>query len=309
MTMHADQLVGTAVIGSDGQAVGTVEQVFRDDQDGTPSWARMRSGDGGHFIPLAGSSMTKSGLSVPFDTQKIVKEPDLGIDQHMSVGQEEELRRYFGLTVPAQVQAGQSPVGQVQAGQAPAGQAQAGQAEAGQAQAGREDGSKAGQEWLVRAEERLAVSKEMIESGRVRLRKYVDTDPVEQPVHVFHEEYEVERVPITAEDRISGALGAAGEQEIVLHEERVVFRKEAIPVERVRLSARKVEEEKTVRGEIRKERIEVETEAVSPAPQAGQGPDDADQRRSPLGRHRSSQPRASQPSSPDPLRPGHQQMT
>jgi uncharacterized protein (TIGR02271 family) len=128
----------------------------------------------------------------------------------------------------------------------------------------------------------------MIESGRVRLRKYVDTDPVEQPVHVFHEEYEVERVPITAEDRISGALGAAGEQEIVLHEERVVFRKEAIPVERVRLSARKVEEEKTVRGEIRKERIEVETEAVSPAPQPGQGPDDADQRRSPLGRHRSS---------------------
>ena len=293
MTMHADQLVGTAVIGSDGQAVGTVEQVFRDDQDGTPSWARMRSGDGGHFIPLAGSTMTKSGLSVPFDTQKIVKEPDLGIDQHMSVGQEEELRRYFGLTVPAQVQAGQAPAGQVQAGQVPAGQAQAaqapaGQAQAGQAQAGREAGSKAGQEWLVRAEERLAVSKEMLESGRVRLRKYVDTEPVEQAVHVFHEEYEVEHVPITAEDRISGALGAASEQEIVLHEERVVFKKEAIPVERVRLSARKVEEEKTVRGEIRKERIEVETEAVSPAPQPGQGPDDADQRRSPLGRHRSS---------------------
>lgn len=46
MTMHADQLVGAPVIDSDGQAVGTVEQVFRDDVDGTPSWARIRQARG-----------------------------------------------------------------------------------------------------------------------------------------------------------------------------------------------------------------------------------------------------------------------
>src|SRR5271165_6972705 len=118
MTMHADQLVGAPVIGSDGQAVGTVEQVFRDDVDGTPSWARIRSRAGQHFVPLTGSRMTKTGLNVPFDTQKIVKEPDLKVDKHMSVSQEEELRQYFGLSVPAQAEA--AAAGQAQAGRAPA---------------------------------------------------------------------------------------------------------------------------------------------------------------------------------------------
>jgi uncharacterized protein (TIGR02271 family) len=104
----------------------------------------------------------------------------------------------------------------------------------------------------------------MAESGRARLHKYVDSEPLEQTVRVFHEEYEIERVPIKPEDRIEGSI-AADEQEIILHEERAVITKETVPVERVRLSARKVAEEKTIRGEIRKERIEVDTSPPAPA--------------------------------------------
>src|SRR3984957_16414439 len=122
MTIHADQLVGAPVIDPAGQAVGTIEQVFRDDVDGTPSWARIRSGQGLHFVPLAGSSLTNAGgLNVPFDSDKILSEPNLGVDRHMSVDQEEELRKYFGLNVPAQ--APPSETGQAAAGQAAAGQA------------------------------------------------------------------------------------------------------------------------------------------------------------------------------------------
>jgi len=44
----------------------------------------------------------------------------------------------------------------------------------------------------------------------------------------------------------------------VLHEERAVLRKEIVPVERVRLRARRVEEDTTVRDELRRERIEIE---------------------------------------------------
>ena len=103
MTMHADQLVGAPVIDADGRGVGTVEQVFRDDVDGTPSWARIRSAKGLHFVPLAGGKVTGTGgLIVAFDEGKIYSEPDVNVDRHMSVEQEEELRRYFGLGVPAQ---------------------------------------------------------------------------------------------------------------------------------------------------------------------------------------------------------------
>jgi uncharacterized protein (TIGR02271 family) len=222
MTTQAEELLGARVTGADGRVVGTVEQVFRDDVDGTPAWARVRAGKTGRFVPLGGGQVTKDGLSVPFDSQKIMGGPNIDAGQHMSAAQAEELSRYYGLsTVPAQPRKSS-------------------------------DG-----EWLLRQEERLQVGKEMLETGRIRLHKYVDVEPIEQAVHVYHEEYDVERIPITAEDRIRGNI-EEGEQEIILHEERAILRKEIVPVERVRLLTRRVEEDKTIRGEVRRERIEVE---------------------------------------------------
>jgi uncharacterized protein (TIGR02271 family) len=236
----------------------------------------------------------------------------------MTVAQEEELRRHFGLAettrsgqaagqaaaghaatapgqVPGQAQAAPTSAGQSGTGaagaapsgtgtagagaaeRAPAERAAAGRAAAGSAaptgngQPGRSEaagGTGDGADWITRAEEKVTVSTEMAESGRARMHKYVDSEPVEQTVRVFHEEYEIERVPIKPEDRIDGSI-AEDEREIILHEERAVITKETVPVERVRLSARKVAEEKTIRGEIRKERIEVETGPSASASRPG----------------------------------------
>jgi uncharacterized protein (TIGR02271 family) len=223
MTTQAEDLLGARVTGSDGKVVGTVEQVFRDDVDGTPAWARVRSGKTGRFVPLGKSQVTSDGLNVPFDTQKIMGGPNIDAGQHMSAAQAEDLSRYYGLSVPSQQPRKMS---------------------------GDED-------WLVRQEERFQVGKEMLETGRVRLHKYVDVEPVEQAIHVYHEEYDIERIPITAEERLAGNI-EEGEQEIILHEERAVLRKETVPVERVRLIARRIEEDRTVTGELRRERIEIE---------------------------------------------------
>ncbi len=286
MTMQAQQLIGAQVTGGDGQVVGTVEQVFNDDADGRPVWARVRAGKRDRFVPLAGSRASGDGLSVPFNTQQIVSGPELDADRHMSAAQAEELSRHFGLGAR---QAGQpdaasgsgggpnDPVGGKGKGpDAPAHGSGGGpkaevRRERGErggraerpdvgvpAQAGRPD-TETRQDWIVRAEERVDVGTETAESGRARLHKYVDVEPVEQAVRVFHEEYEVERVPITAEDQIRGDIGER-EQEIILHEERPVFRKETVAVERVRLSVRRVEEDRTFRDEIRKERIEIEAD-------------------------------------------------
>ncbi len=102
MTTQAEELLGARVTGADGKVVGTVEQVFRDDVDGTPAWARVRSGKTGRFVPLGSSQVTADGLSVPFDSQKIMGGPNIDAGQHMSAAQAEELSRYYGLTVPAQ---------------------------------------------------------------------------------------------------------------------------------------------------------------------------------------------------------------
>jgi uncharacterized protein (TIGR02271 family) len=289
MTMHAEELIGARVTGGDGQMVGTVEQVFNDDADGRPVWALIRAGKKDKFVPLGGSRFSKDGLSIPFDTKLIMSSPDVDAGRHMSAGQADQLNRHFGLTVPQQ--AGQPDV-PAQGQQDTSGQAgqqdvsgQAGQQDisgrAGQqdmrggqqdrsAQAGQQGRSaQAGQpdvdgqltsEWLIRTEERVDVGVETLETGTARLHKYVDTEPVEQAVHVYHEEVEIERVPVTPEEQASGAPIAEDQKEVILHQQRAVFRKEAVPVERVRLVVRRVEEDKTFRDEVRKERIEVESD-------------------------------------------------
>jgi stress response protein YsnF/sporulation protein YlmC with PRC-barrel domain len=310
MTMQAEQLIGAQVTGGDGQVVGTVQQIFNDDRDGTPVWARIRAGTRECFVPLAGGKVDKNGLSVPYDANQIMSSPDIGADRHMSAAQTEQLRSYFGLSVPAQggppdegTQRGRAPqdeaqIGQTRAGGTPGGQALQDETERGRArpdeamsdqairdqamdEAMREDAARRGgqrtetrqgraeggdaqsaEEWLIRAEERVNVGTETVETGRARLHKYVDVEPVEQAVHVFHEVYEIERVPIAADEQIRGEIGESV-QEIILHEERAVFRKEAVPVERVRLVVKRVGENRTFRDEIRRERVEVEPDGGS----------------------------------------------
>jgi uncharacterized protein (TIGR02271 family) len=259
MTTQAEDLLGARVTGTDGKVVGTVEQVFRDDVDGTPAWARVRSGKTGRFVPLGSAKVTPEGLMVPFDTQKIMGGPNIDAGQHMSAAQAEELSRYFGLTVPTQQARGRMAEDQLAEDQATQ-DTMAQQETRPQATLAPEptpESQMAPEDWLVRQEERIQVGKEMLETGRVKLHKYVDVEPIEQAIRVFHEEYDVERIPITADERISGNI-QEGEQEIILHEERAILRKEVVPVERVRLRAKRIEEESTVRDELRRERIEIE---------------------------------------------------
>jgi pentapeptide MXKDX repeat protein len=267
MTTQAEDLLGARVTGTDGKVVGTVEQVFRDDVDGTPAWARVRSGKTGRFVPLGSCQVTAEGLIVPFDTQKIMGGPNIDAGQHMSAAQAEELSRYYGLTVPAQQPRGpmaedkmaEDKMAQDKMAQA-TGQDSMAQDTVPQdtmPQSQMPQGHMTQEDWLVRQEERIQVGKETLETGRIKLHKYVDVEPVDQAIHVFHEEYDVERIPITADERISGNI-QEGEQEIILHEERAVLRKEVVPVERVRLRARRVEEDSTVHDELRRERIEIE---------------------------------------------------
>ena len=81
----------------------------------------------------------------------------------------------------------------------------------------------------------------------------------EQTVHLFHEEYDVERAPISADERIRGGIEEA-EQEVTLHAEHAVMSKQTVPVERMRLVTKRVEEDQTFRDDIRRERIEIEPE-------------------------------------------------
>ncbi|MFD0566292.1 YsnF/AvaK domain-containing protein [Kitasatospora saccharophila] len=114
---------------------------------------------------------------------------------------------------------------------------------------------------MTRSEERMHVGIERYETGHARLRKYVVTEEEQQTVPVRHEEVRIEREPITEANRgeaLSGDPISEAEYDVTLHGERPVVRTEAVPVERVRLVTEEHVEQRTVTGEVRKERIEAE---------------------------------------------------
>ena len=113
---------------------------------------------------------------------------------------------------------------------------------------------------VVRHEERLHVGKEREETGRARLRKYVVTENETVDVPVEREEVRVERTPLSGTEATAGTIGEE-DVEVTLHDERPVVAKETVGVEKVGLEKDTVRDTERVDAEVRKEQVEVETDA------------------------------------------------
>jgi uncharacterized protein (TIGR02271 family) len=246
-------LVGTDAYGSDGEKIGTIGQVFLDDQTGDPVFATVNTGLFGmseNFVPLAEAAIGDDGtVDVGFDRERVKGAPHVSPDGgHLSPDEEQRLYDYYGLSyVPDSSYDDDSVEGE------------SAYRESVESQPARDDDS------MMRSEERLRVGKRREVTGRARLRKYVVTENVTVTVPVRREKAVLETVPVGEEadsDFVSEGLaeGAplSGEQpEIILHEEVPVVDTVVKPVERVRLGSEEFTTEETVTEPVREERIEV----------------------------------------------------
>ncbi|MET4667945.1 PRC and DUF2382 domain-containing protein [Streptomyces sp. PvR018] len=299
------ELDGLTVYDNEGEKVGSVGRVYVDDDTGKPDWVTVKTGMFGmkeSFVPLAGARRVGSDLHVSHSKDTVKEAPRVDADAHLSVAEEEELYRHYGLTrksgnlgdtgkgtgtgADARTVAGTGAMGAAGAGAGAAGAARgtgtppnakatgaAGMAGTGKHRdtdmsatsrplAGAGAGTSraadlSGKEEMIRSEEQLHVGTEEYESGRARLHKYVVTEEVTRSVPVSHEEVRVVREPLRPGEKVTVTTDF-GEQdvEVTLHAERATVRKEAVPVERVRLETNKVTEQKEVSAEIRKEKID-----------------------------------------------------
>jgi uncharacterized protein (TIGR02271 family) len=263
-----EQAIGKDVYDVEGHKVGTVANLYASDLSGQPEWVTVKTGLFGtkeSFVPLTGAHTETDGLHVGARKDLIKDAPRIDDQGHLSETEAAELYRHYNL--PAAMPAQRGKTGQNQAGLNQAAQNQdgrmAGRDAAGmQGKAGRE---MAGQESMVRSEERLRAGTETVESGRVRLHKHVVTEEQQITVPVSHEEVRVTREPIAegtdrdGTDR-DGRI-AEEDREVVLHEERPVVAKETVAVERVGLETSTVREEQQVSDTVRKEQIDVEDES------------------------------------------------
>ena len=241
---------GRTVVGQDGEKIGTVKDVYTDHETGKPEWATVSSGLFGmksHFVPLASAAPSGEDIRVPVTKDQVNDAPGVDPDGQLSEVEEQRLFEHYGVpyTTAGSTTAQGGPI-----------------AEGTQ---GRDVSGPTTDDAMTRSEEELRVGTARQESGRVRLRKYVVTENVQQTVPVSHEEVRLEREPITDEnvDRaLDGPAISEEEHEVVLHEEQPVVEKRAVPKERVRLAKDTVTDEAEVSEEVRKERIEQEGQSV-----------------------------------------------
>jgi uncharacterized protein (TIGR02271 family) len=260
-------VIGSTAVGPDGK-LGTVGEVYLDDQTGRPEWATVRTGMFGtkeSFVPLAQADVTGDDLHVPYDKEMVKNAPHIDSEGHLSPAEETELYRYYGLAADSTAPVADTTTRDTTTRDTTTRDTTT-RDTTSRDTVGHDTSGPTTDDAMTRSEEHLQVGTRRVEAGRARLRKYVVTENVTQTVPVAHEEIRVEREPITDAnigDALDGPAISEEEHEVVLHAERPVVAKESVPVERVRLDTETVTEQQTVTEEVRKEQIELDTDSTS----------------------------------------------
>jgi len=265
---------GRTMIGSDGEKIGKITEIYEDPQTGKPEWATVSSGLFGtkqNFVPLAGAS--PAGEDVRSNVTKDQVKDAPGIENDGELSEDEERRLFEHYDVPYTTEGSTTAQGAPDGGQrADTDRTVSDRSGTGHEQVGRDTSGPNTDDAMTRSEEELRVGTRQTESGRARLRKYVVTEMVTKTVPVSHEEVRIEREPITDANRdqaMSGADISDEEHEVVLHEEVPVVEKNVVAKERVRMGKETITEDREVTEEVRKEQIE--TEGADGMRTAGQG--------------------------------------
>ena len=236
-------LRGTAVYSSEGDKIGRVEEIFMDEETRRPEWIGIGTGFFGTkrvLVPVEGASLGDDQITVPYTTAQVKDSPDIDSDE-ITQGTESALYSHYGLGYTES-------------------RSQTGLPEQTSAPADAQPQTDAGEREIVRSEEEVAVGTRPVEAGRVRVRKWVETEPVEMDVELKRETARVRREPI--DEPISDADFGTDELEVPLRAEEPIVEKRAVAKERVSLETDVAVDTQTVTDEVRKERVDVEGDDV-----------------------------------------------
>jgi len=231
-------LHGSPVYDSAGEKIGKVDEIYYDMETERPEWISLGTGFFGSkrlLVPVTGASARDDGIAVPYTKAQVEDSPQLDSDE-IEPGVESSLYSYYA----ADNYATDTSTRQVET--------------AGAGAPAADEGS------ITRKEEELKVGTRPVEAGRVRLRKWVETEPVSADVELTRERAHVERERI--DEPVSGHDFQEEEIEIPLHGEEPVVEKQAVAKERISVGKHAEAETQTVTDTLRKERVEVDKDGV-----------------------------------------------
>ena len=189
------------VFDADGDKIGTVKQVFVDQDDQQPLFVSVATGLFGtseSFVPLRDASFDGDSLRVAYDKATVKDAPRIDADGALSDGEHDRLWDYYhGKTGNEHDRTAADDA------QAPGGSQVPGSDE----------------DAVARREAHRNRSENDVSRSRVRLRKYVITEQQTITIPVRHEEIRVERVPTA--DSLGAETGSerSGVSETSAHEE------------------------------------------------------------------------------------------
>lgn len=239
------QMKGHPLYDREHNKLGGIEEIFLDEVTNEPEWIAVSMGGmlggGTHVVPVDGLEPEGDGLRAPFTKEQISSTPKIDTDE-ITRETERELYRAYGMEPSER--------------RSPSVMGQSGTAGPADESGGDLDIDEQGT--MTRTEEELRVGKRETDAGRVRLRKWVETEPASADVELRRETASVERRPINR----PASEADIGDEELTaeLHEERPVVGKEAVAKEEVGLRKGEERRREEVTGEVRKERIEAEEE-------------------------------------------------
>ena len=240
---QVSDLIDRTAVDPTGQKIGTVSGVYVDDVTGEPAWLAITTGWFGtrvSFVPVAGASLADDDdVVVAYHKDTVKDAPNIDADGSLTPDDAFTLYAYYGISTTT-TQDRTTDIESIPGRREPASDSA-----------------------MTRSEEELDVSKHERESGRVRLRKWVETEDVHMTVPIRREKARLVTEPITDANRgaaLSGPDISEAEHEVVLREEVVDVDKRIIPKERFRLETEVETDEVAVDESIRKERIEMDHE-------------------------------------------------
>jgi uncharacterized protein (TIGR02271 family) len=239
-----EDMIGSTVYDKKKEPIGTLEEFYVDDISKRPTWITVDTSFGKDvsFVPLANAHQVEDGLQVEVTKDQIKDAPQIEAQERIDENQENKIYEYYN---------------QILGSQSFDNAAQRRDNDYG---TDNQTSSSQSDDAMTRSEEELDVQNRTVESGKVRLKKYIVTENVSFDIPVQHEEVRVVQEPITDEnidDAMEGPELKEDQHEVTLHGQQVTVDKKVKPKERIRLDKDTVEDKKHFDETLRKEEFDI----------------------------------------------------
>lgn len=287
-----DRFAGYNVFDTNGEKIGTVDDLFVDEAD-QPEYLGVKMGlfglSGSTLIPWELASVDEEGsrIEVMAEKERVKEAPSFDDDQQITSEYEDQIYSYYGLSRSSSVSGEEESYRgygdyyseeegvEERSGAATTGPESEGTVGSGMSMGDTETGefrehdreveglNQPGSDLededelrVQRTEEELRAGTREREAGKVNVRKRVRTDREQVTVPKKREEVHVERVPVEGE--ATDAQIGDDEMSVPVTEEEVVVDKKPVAKEEIRIRKDVVEDEEVVEEDVRREEVDVD---------------------------------------------------